>query len=123
MPEGAPANEQRDALDRLALQARGEPRPPPQFVGRCAVNPPASSARLERVAQDVAADGADYPEFYSLARRLRLVAQLIKAGLTTSIYYTHLDGFDTHSGQLPLHANLLRELGASLRAFLTDLEA
>ena len=47
---------------------------------------------------------------------------MIKAGLSTSIYYTHLDGFDTHSGQLQQHANLLRELGTSLKAFLDDLE-
>jgi uncharacterized protein (DUF1501 family) len=50
-----------------------------------------------------------------------LIARLIKADLTTSIYYTHLDGFDTHSGQLPQHANLMSELGTSLRAFLDDL--
>ncbi len=64
----------------------------------------------------------DYPEFYGLARRLQLIAQLVKAGLSTPIYYTHLDGFDTHSGQLQQHANLLRELGSSLKAFLDDLE-
>ncbi len=64
----------------------------------------------------------DYPEFYGLARRLKLIAQLVKAGLSTPIYYTHLDGFDTHSGQLQQHANLLRELGSSLKAFLDDLE-
>jgi uncharacterized protein (DUF1501 family) len=47
---------------------------------------------------------------------------LIKAGLSTAMYYTHLDGFDTHSGQLRQHANLMRELGASLRAFLDDID-
>ena len=82
----------------------------------------ASAARLERVQQDGSAAKVDYPEFYGLARRLRLIAQLVKAGLSTPIYYTHLDGFDTHSGQLQQHANLLRELGTSLKAFLDDLE-
>jgi uncharacterized protein (DUF1501 family) len=82
----------------------------------------ASSARLERLRQDHAAASSSYPDFYGLARRLRLIAQLIKAGLMTSIYYTHLDGFDTHSAQLQQHAGLLRELGASLAAFLDDLE-
>jgi uncharacterized protein (DUF1501 family) len=51
-----------------------------------------------------------------------LISQLIKAGLSTAIYYTQLDGFDTHSGQLQRHTFLLRELGASLGAFLDDLE-
>ena len=42
--------------------------------------------------------------------------------MSTAIYYTHLDGFDTHSSQLQQHAGLLRHLGASLAAFLDDLE-
>ena len=51
-----------------------------------------------------------------------MIAQLIKGGLSTAIYYTHLDGFDTHSNQLQQHSGLLRHLGASLTAFLDDLE-
>jgi uncharacterized protein (DUF1501 family) len=122
MPQGAEAVAQIEALDRLALQARGEAGSPLQFVERCSLITYANSARLERLRQDhPAADKADYPEFYGLARRLQLIAQLIKAGLTTAIYYTHLDGFDTHSGQLPQHADLMSELGTSLRAFLDDL--
>ncbi len=122
MPEGAEAAAQIEALDRLARQDRGEPGSLLQFVERCSLITYASSARLERLQQDGSAAKADYPEFYGLARRLRLIAQLIKAGLSTPIYYTHLDGFDTHSGQLQQHASLLRELGASLKAFLDDLE-
>ena len=57
-----------------------------------------------------------------MARRLRLIAQLIKAGLTTSIYYTRLGGFDTHANQLGQHDDLLRELGNSLQAFIKDLD-
>jgi uncharacterized protein (DUF1501 family) len=122
MPQGASAAAQIDALDRLARQDRGEPGSLLQFVERCSLITYASSARLERLQQDRSTAKADYPEFYGLARRLQLVAQLIKAGLTTAIYYTHLDGFDTHSGQLQQHASLMRELGNSLRAFLDDLE-
>ncbi len=81
-----------------------------------------AAQRLERLHQDKTSASSNYPDFYGLARRLRLISQLIKAGLSTSIYYTHLDGFDTHSGQLQRHAGLLRELGGSLGAFLDDLE-
>jgi len=77
----------------------------------------ASSARLEKVA---AGPGGDYPAF-GLARRLRAIAQLIKAGLTTSIYYAQPGNFDTHANQANLHAGLLFELGSSLAAFLGDL--
>jgi uncharacterized protein (DUF1501 family) len=122
IPQGAEATAQIDALDRLARQDCGEPGSLLQFVERCSLITYASSARLERVQQNGSAASAQYPEFYGLARRLRLIAQLVKAGLSTPIYYTHLDGFDTHSGQLQQHARLLSELGASLKAFLDDLE-
>ncbi len=118
VPETAGAREQRAALDALASEQRGKPGSLLQFVERSAVLTYTSSARLETV---VAGGAAGYPEFYGLAQRLRLVAQLIKAGLSTSIYYTHLGGFDTHANQSGQHDNLLRELGASLQAFLKDL--
>ncbi len=38
------------------------------------------------------------------------------------IYYTALDGFDTHANQLDTHAELLNELSDSLAAFHDDLE-
>jgi uncharacterized protein (DUF1501 family) len=52
-----------------------------------------------------------------------LIARLIKARLTTTIYYARLGGFDTHADQAGSHPGLLRELGDSLRAFLDDLKA
>jgi uncharacterized protein (DUF1501 family) len=122
MPAGAAALDQGVALDRLAQQQRGAPGSLLQFVERSSLITYASSARLEHLQQGHPPARAGYPEYYGLSRRLQLIARLIQAGLTTSIYYTHLNGFDTHSGQLPRHAGLLRELGESLRAFLEDLE-
>ncbi len=63
-----------------------------------------------------------YPNF-GLARRLELVAQMIKAGFGTRIFYTSLDGFDTHANQLGTHAALLTELSDSIAAFHDDLSA
>ena len=40
-----------------------------------------------------------YPNF-NLAKRLELIARIIKAGFGTRIYYTSIDGFDTHANQL-----------------------
>jgi uncharacterized protein (DUF1501 family) len=60
-----------------------------------------------------------YPD-NELAQHLRLIAQLIGARFATSIYYTELDGFDTHSSQLNRHANVLRTLGGALNAFVED---
>jgi uncharacterized protein (DUF1501 family) len=122
VPETADPAAQVEALDHLARQDRGAPGSLLQFVERSSLITYASSARLERVHQAKTSSASTYPDFYGLAQRLRLISQLIKAGLSTAIYYTQLDGFDTHSGQLQRHASLLRELGASLGAFLGDLE-
>jgi len=122
VPEGADPTTQAEAIDRLGRQLHGEPGSLLQFVERCSLITYASSARLERLQQDHTSTTPGYPDYYGLARRLQLISQLIKAGLTTSIYYTQLDGFDTHGGQLTRHQQLLRELGISLRAFLDDLE-
>jgi uncharacterized protein (DUF1501 family) len=118
LPEAAGAAAQRAALDQVAGRARGRPGSLLSFVEGSAALTYQSSARLEGVA--VAGPGEGYPET-GLGQRLGLIAQLIKAGLSTSIYYTQLDGFDTHAGQLPRHENLLRELGTSVQAFVADL--
>lgn len=65
--------------------------------------------------------GVKYPDS-SLARRLKTVAQLIDAGLSTRVYYLDLDGFDTHSNQAAAHAGLLGELSEAVTAFVHDLK-
>jgi uncharacterized protein (DUF1501 family) len=120
VPDPRAAARQREALDQLARQASGEPGSLLEFVERSSLSAYASSARLEAIQKDTP-PATGYPEYFGLARRLRLIAQLIKAGLTTAIYYTHLDGFDTHANQLARHPELLRELSGSVRAFLDDL--
>lgn len=57
-----------------------------------------------------------------LAIQLRMVAAMIRANLTTRVYYVNLGGFDTHAGQLGTHANLMSQLGSSLLAFANDLK-
>src|SRR5262249_29209510 len=120
VPESAGAAEQRAALDQIGREGRGSAGSLLQFVERSTLLTYASSARLESVVgKGGAATG--YPDGYGLAQRLKLVAQLVKAGLTTSLYYAHLAGFDTHANQAAPHDGLLRELGDSLKAFFDDL--
>jgi uncharacterized protein (DUF1501 family) len=121
VPESAGATAQRAALDTLGRLERGAPGSLLQFVERSTLITYASSARLEGILQGRAAP-AGYPDYFGLSQRLKLIAQLVKAGLTTSIYYTQLTGFDTHANQLGTHDSLLREIGESLRAFLDDLD-
>jgi uncharacterized protein (DUF1501 family) len=119
VPEGPAAVEQRAALDQIGSLGRGKPGSLVDFVERSTLITYASSARLEGLMRGQAAS-ADYPGF-SLAQHLKLIAQLIKAGLTTSIYYTQLSGFDTHAEQLNTHGFLLRDVSESLKAFVDDM--
>src|SRR5262249_17335048 len=104
MVEGADATRQRLALDQLSSQGQGGPNSLLQFVERSTLITYASSARLEAEMSGHTNGVGGYPEFFGLAQRFRLIARLIKAGLTTSLYYTQLGGFDTHANQLGQHA-------------------
>lgn len=54
--------------------------------------------------------------------QLRLVAGLIRGGLSTRIYYVSASGFDTHTGQLARQDRLLALVGESLLEFQRQLE-
>ena len=60
-----------------------------------------------------------------LARQLSMIAQMIRAGMKTRIYYATLGGFDTHAGQGGAngrHAQLLGQMASSIKAFYEDLK-
>jgi uncharacterized protein (DUF1501 family) len=63
-----------------------------------------------------------YPES-DLAEKLQTVAQLIDAGLGTSVYYVAIDGFDTHARQAAAHTGLLNRVGGAVSTFIDDLAA
>jgi len=91
------------------------------FVHRSFFDAYTTSDRLAEAAR-VEDGGASYPST-GLANRLQLVARLLKSGFAARVYYTTQGNYDTHAAQLTTHANLLRELGGALRAFLDDLAA
>jgi len=92
-----------------------------QFLRRSLLDAYTTADRLAAVA-GAKGGHASYPES-DLARRLGLMARLIKAGLGTRVYYLEQGGYDTHGQQLPRHAPLLEDLSAALKAFLDDLAA
>ena len=57
----------------------------------------------------------------SFEARLQLVAQLIEAQLGARLYYLSLEGFDTHSEQLPAHSQLLTQLSNGVQQFFQRL--
>jgi uncharacterized protein (DUF1501 family) len=111
---------ERSALTEVAAAMRKADDPLLGFIRQTTLSAYESSSRLEKVAPK--GGGSKYPNF-GLARRLELVAQMIKAGFGTRIFYTSLDGFDTHANQLGTHAALLTELSDSIAAFHDDLAA
>jgi uncharacterized protein (DUF1501 family) len=72
---------------------------------------------------------ATYPSGSWLSYQLKTVARLLKGGSKTKIFLVHIGGYDTHNNQniagsqhTGSHANLLRDLADSIKAFQTDLQ-
>jgi uncharacterized protein (DUF1501 family) len=116
----ATKREVRDALERVAKLDRPAADPLLGFIRRSTLAAYDSSKKLESLDHQSSMKKASYPD-YGLAKRLELIAQIIKAGFGTRIYYTSLDGFDTHANQLGSHAALLNQLSDSVAAFHRDL--
>ena len=91
------------------------------FVRRSALDAYDASEQFEKIAKRTS--GGDAYPATQLATRMKMMAQLIKAGFGTRVYYALQSGYDTHHLQLPFHARLLGELSGALKAFLDDLKA
>jgi uncharacterized protein (DUF1501 family) len=112
---------QRELLDSVSRPA-ATPQPSMlDFVQRTAVQTYASSQRLAEVGRAYE-PRVTYPTS-PLGNHLKLAAQLIDAGIGARLFYVTHDGFDTHAAQLPVHANLLRDVSDSITAFYRDLAA
>jgi uncharacterized protein (DUF1501 family) len=57
-----------------------------------------------------------------LSKNLEWIARLVKGNLNSKVYYTSLNGFDTHDNQLGTHARKLTELNDAVFSFYTDLK-
>ncbi len=115
-PQLAPIIESAAKADRAAAK----PDDLLGFLQQSTVTALLSSRRMQDAVSQYKT-GVNYPGT-GLARRMKTVAQLIDAGLSTRIYYLTLEGFDTHANQAVTHANQLRELGDAMAAFHKDLK-
>jgi uncharacterized protein (DUF1501 family) len=113
--------QQRELLDTVSRPAANSQPNLLDFVQRTAVQTYASSQRLTEVGRTYQ-PRTPYPAS-PLANHLKLAAQLIDAGLGARLFYVTHGNFDTHAGQAPVHANLLRDLSDSITAFYRDLAA
>lgn len=91
------------------------------YVQRVSVAACRNAARVEQVLQHEPSRSL-YPDT-GLARRLAQISTLIAGGFGARVYYTSLNGFDTHAQQALSHGGLLRELADALAAFQRDLQA
>ncbi len=89
------------------------------FVHRTALDAQLASDQL-RDAVRIDTDN-EFPRGNRLAQQLKLIAQMIKADLPTTVYYAALGGFDTHSGQLGTHNRLLSNFSQAVSAFQREL--
>jgi uncharacterized protein (DUF1501 family) len=110
-----------EAAVRAMTSSPAEPSGLSDFVNRSFLDAYTTCDRLAEVAR-VQDAGVSYPGS-GLGNRLQLIARLLKTGFAARVYYTSQGGYDTHAAQLFTHANLLRELGGAIRAFLDDLAA
>lgn len=62
-----------------------------------------------------------YPKT-GLSKNLEWIARLVKGNLNSKVYYTSLNGFDTHYNQLSMHERKLTELNDALFSFYQDLK-
>lgn len=63
----------------------------------------------------------EYPQ-NNFAKQLKSVAQFINSRLETKVFYTSLDGFDTHANQPNRQKTLLSQYAESMSAFVKDLK-
>ena len=86
------------------------------------------SQRISEVFDAGSNSAVIYPD-YDLADQLKTVARMIKGGSKTKIFLVTAGGYDTHADQVVsgvthtgTHAELLKELGDSVKAFQDDME-
>jgi len=104
------------------LSAEREPAEPtlPAFLQRAALNARMGADHI-RAATGRRLRARRRGQGGQLSQSLDLVAAMIAADLPTRVYYVSMGGFDTHTGQLGRHQQLLGQLGDALRDFLDTL--
>jgi uncharacterized protein (DUF1501 family) len=101
--------------------AATQPSVADEFLQRSALNARVYADTIKKSIASVQNKSA-YPNS-KFAGDLKLVAQMIAAGLPTRVYYVQIGGFDTHGDQPRRHEKLMDELSNGLASFVDDLKA
>ena len=111
-----------DEINRRGETGGVDPASTQSFLMRTAMDAQVSSDQIRKAVS--AKPLSPYPGS-DLARQLSMVSSMIRAGLKTRVYYVTLGGFDTHAGQggeNGRHAQLMQQVGSSIKAFYDDLK-
>jgi uncharacterized protein (DUF1501 family) len=122
---GSPSEKARkQLLESVASPASAETEALLPFVQRRHLQTYTSVEKLKEVlkASNPNAIAAQYgAQPNSLFVKMDLIVRLIEKGFGTRVFYTALDGFDTHSAQAPTHQQLLQQLGGAINLLFTRL--
>ncbi len=98
-----------------------------EYVTQTVLDATVSSIQLLE-GQDNYSSTVEYPNT-AFSNNLRSIAQIIAADLGVTVFYTSINGFDTHANQIiannnlvGTHATLLGDVSQGLKAFHEDLE-
>ena len=90
------------------------------FVRKVANSVTEGSSEIQKALEKATTESA-YPKT-ALAKNLEWIARLIKGNLNSKVYYTSMNGYDTHDNQLPVHEKRLTELNDALYAFYQEIK-
>ncbi|SEP86959.1 Uncharacterized conserved protein, DUF1501 family [Hyunsoonleella jejuensis] len=80
-----------------------------------------SSAKYIFETSKTVSTSQDYPN-NKFGKQLKTTAQFINSGLDTKVFYTSLNGFDTHANQLNTQKRLLGQYSEGIETFVKDLK-
>lgn len=109
------------AKNQLESQQQLSGNPQLDFVRKVAQSINGGAEEIQAALKNVKEENK-YPST-GLGRNLKWIGRLIKGNLNTKVYYTSLNGFDTHDYQLDKHGRLLTELNDGVLAFYKDLKS
>jgi len=91
------------------------------FVRKIALSIDKGTAEIQNILRKIPVGDIAYPA-NPFGKTMEWMARLIKGGLNSKIYYTTLNGFDTHNKQLSKHKSKLEILNDALWPFYKDVK-
>ncbi len=105
--------------DAASAGGPGGPGSAAEFVYRTQMDAQVASDRIRAAVGQASA--TRWPRS-GLANQLRMVAEMIKAEMPTTVYYVAMGGYDTHAGQLGTHNRLMAEFAEAVAAFQGEMD-